>query len=215
MDYLELTIKQYGQLKLLYNAASTDPTSRISLTCMHYDPGKNRVCCTDGHILRFLKMDLGNKEMLIAPETFQLSLAQIKKRHGITKSIEENFTFRVDLILKDDYLPFPDVEKVIPEMSRINTIPGISISGIQLDRMFKTFPKSKYIPFNMAFTSNLGPVVLFDEENEIIGIIMPLRSPDNFAEFIEHKRAEILTETERNIREKLELNYDLVWKKYK
>lgn len=179
---VKMSLEQYEEAKLLFNASSEDQTSREALRYMHYKPEGKRLCCTDSHILRFWEMDFGGKELLIAPESFQLTLTQIKKLHGIKR--DDTQIFEVDLILKQDCLPFPEVDRVIPCEDMIKPIIGLALGGNLLGRMFKTFPKRSNVTFNMLFTSQLGGVLLTNDIGLIIGLIMPSRPADIFGKKI-------------------------------
>ena len=170
---IKINLQGYTELKLLLNAASKDISSRKALTCVYYSPEDKQAVCTDGHILRLLDADLGDKELLITPDSFTLSESQFKKVYDIGKDNPDKV---VDYGVKsdEDYLPYPNYKNVIPCEDRITPINNVAIDFNLLARLHKTFPKSKFLNLSLFFTSKLGAVLIYSQlDHKLCGIVMP------------------------------------------
>ena len=91
---IKLTKQQYTEIRLLYNACSTDRTHRLALLSLFYDSKKKRLVGTDGHILRIYNIDLGDEDMLIPRKNFLLNQRQFNEIYmdNITPSMKKYCT---------------------------------------------------------------------------------------------------------------------------
>lgn len=180
----DIDLQTYLSIKNLFKACSCDLTIRVILSKVFYHAKRKRLVATDGHILRLLPINLGNKDFLISEYDFPLSQAAFKKKYGKDGKAD----IFVDISADEEFLPYPEYEKVIPGGEHSRDPESVIEVGIALDlcsRFLESMEHGlRHHNVKFIYHSPLSAIKVIGisgidgEDGQLLGVIMPCRCLD-------------------------------------